>query len=43
MKGCLQWNPVYSGEGLPRAGIELATTRSVGWRLTTELPELLNF
>ena len=34
MKGCVQWNPVYSLENSPRAGLELGTARSVGQSFT---------
>ena len=34
MKGCVQWNPIHDWEVLPRAGLDLRTTRSVGQHLT---------
>ena len=42
MKGCVQWNPVYGEKVSPRAGLELATVRSLGQRLTHGATGVLN-
>ena len=41
LKGCVQWNPIYSQEDLLGVGLKVGTARSVGQPLTHRAVEAL--